>query len=601
MGWMGSDHESEALTPGVATASAASGSPKRQKQKRSRAGCSQCKLKRRKCDLTKPKCHRCTVSGVECTYPTGVTFAPNRTISPSEDLQSPSAISPSYSRLQFLEPGSRRRARSKQDKVHSPKSSLTHTASPVAAEHEAQGTGVSTLHTSQPPSSIPCAHVSSPTGVHSHGLGIFVAIPETNEVLASSCVTSPNTTDYETALEVLVSLGGASDTGPPEVPRMTTNLEGNRNNSSQALQPLANAPGLDSLRQRLDDMKILQLLTYYRYHVAPWLDMCDQGQTFGLVVPRLALQSNRVCHSLISLTLSLSAKMGVAEMTVEDISLSVSNSTHLDEFVADALDKAHQFATCLPLDWPMLMFDDGTCITQALTKSHVWRQAGFLRLRLLLSAALVSGEPIFSAQNLQHVTPPIGSSSSQNTCDPTLEVFMLCARSINNHSNASHTYVNESPAQSWGTQTRDLQAWYDARCETFRPLLDLDMSTSDPTAALFPTIVFSTAAAALANSIYHAAMLLLLQHKPRTIPVLSPGSSSLWHARRICAIAVSNGSNAYWDPCLLSTLYVAARVMTYVPQQARIVRCFKEAGMRTGWRALAEWFVDELQKIWAPT
>ncbi|TLD15178.1 hypothetical protein PspLS_10729 [Pyricularia sp. CBS 133598] len=413
---------------------------------------------------------------------------------------------------------------------------------------------------------------------------------------------TPNTTDYETALEVLVSLGGASDTGPQEVPPMTTNFEGHRNNNSQALQPVASVQGLDALRQKLDDMKILQLLTYYRYHVAPWLDMCDQGQTFGLVIPRLALQSNRVCYSLVSLTMSLSAKMGVAETTVDDISLPQSNPSHLDEFVADTLEKAHQFATGLPLDWPRLMFHDRTCITQSLTKSHVWRQAGSLRLRLVLSAALVSGEPMFSAQELQHITPPIGNSSSQNISDPTLEVLMLCAHSINiNSSTGSNTQFDGSPAQSWGKQTQALQSWYDARRETFRPLLDVDMPTSDPTVALFPTIVFSTPAAILANSVYHAAMLRLLRHKPRTVPALSSGFSSLWHARRICAIAVNNGSSAHWDPCLLSTLYIAAKVMTYVPQQTRILRCFEEAGMRTGWRALTEWFIDELQKIWTPT
>lgn len=77
------------------------------------------------------------------------------------------------------------------------------------------------------------------------------------------------------------------------------------------------------------------------------------------------------------------------------------------------------------------MFHVASCITQALTKGHVWRQAGSLRLPLLLSAALVSGEPMFPAHDLQQITPPIGNSSSQYISDPTLKVLMLCARSIN--------------------------------------------------------------------------------------------------------------------------------------------------------------------------
>lgn len=248
------------------------------------------------------------------------------------------------------------------------------------------------------------------------------------------------------------------------------------------------------------------------------------------------------------------------------------------------------------------MFHVASCITQALTKGHVWRQAGSLRLPLLLSAALVSGEPMFPAHDLQQITPPIGNSSSQYISDPTLKVLMLCARSINIHSStASHTHVDHSPVQSWRKQAQALQAWCDARRETFRTLLDIEIPTSEPTVALFPTIVFSTPAATLANSVCHAALLLLLRHKPHTVPALSSGSSSVCYARRICAIAVSNGSNAYWDPCLLSCLFLAARVMTYVPQQVEIVRCFEEASMRTGWRVLAKWFVDELQNIWSLT
>lgn len=69
-----------------------------------------------------------------------------------------------------------------------------------------------------------------------------------------------------------MSLGGASDIGPQEVPRMITNIRGRHSKNSQALQPVAGVQGLDALRQKLDDMNILQLLTYYRYHVAPWTD-----------------------------------------------------------------------------------------------------------------------------------------------------------------------------------------------------------------------------------------------------------------------------------------------------------------------------------------
>ncbi|QBZ65242.1 hypothetical protein PoMZ_06949, partial [Pyricularia oryzae] len=139
-------------------------------------------------DLTKPKCHRCVTGGVECTYPTGVTFAPNKTISQAQHVQSPSLISPSYSRLQFLEPGSRRRARPKSHKLNSSKFTLPRTASPVAAEHETPKTDLSSPGPFQQSPSIPCTDVSSPTSAHWHGLGILAVVPGTDEVPPSSYV-----------------------------------------------------------------------------------------------------------------------------------------------------------------------------------------------------------------------------------------------------------------------------------------------------------------------------------------------------------------------------------------------------------------------------
>lgn len=209
---------------------------------------------------------------------------------------------------------------------------------------------------------------------------------------------------------------------------------------------------------------------------------------------------------------------------------------------------------------------------------------------------------MFPAQDLQQITPPIRNSSSQYISDPTLKVLMLCARSINIHSStASHTHVDHSPVQSWRKQAQALQAWCDARRETFRTLLDIEMPTSEPTVARFPPSSSQPLPPPSQTASTTPPCYFYSDTKPRTVPALSSGSSSVWHARRICAIAVSNGSNTYWDPCLLSCLFLAARVMTYVPQQVEIVRCFEEASMRTGWRVQAKLFVDELQNIWSLT
>lgn len=48
--------------------------------------------------------------------------------------------------------------------------------------------------------------------------------------------------------------------------------------------------------------RLLQLMRFYRYQVAPWLDICDMSQTFGLVVPRLAIESQGLMQSVLALS-----------------------------------------------------------------------------------------------------------------------------------------------------------------------------------------------------------------------------------------------------------------------------------------------------------
>ncbi|KAB8221424.1 hypothetical protein BDV33DRAFT_190411 [Aspergillus novoparasiticus] len=62
-------------------------------------------------------------------------------------------------------------------------------------------------------------------------------------------------------------------------------------------------------------------------------------------------------------------------------------------------------------------------------------------------------------------------------------------------------------------------------------------------------------------------------------PVLSP----LWHAYRICGIALNNDTREGWDPCLLASLLLAAKHMTHESQQQEILQGFNHIREITGW------------------
>ncbi|EKG11010.1 hypothetical protein MPH_12013 [Macrophomina phaseolina MS6] len=151
----------------------------------------------------------------------------------------------------------------------------------------------------------------------------------------------------------------------------------------------------------------------------------------------------------------------------------------------------------------------------------------------------------------------------------------------------------------WQRAWSDLSSWYTGRHRFVRPLLELslpaDEEISQQSSDSFPTIIFTTAAATLANLVYHTAATAMLECKPKTLKIAgqhSPAASLHWHAQRICAIAVSNASFQSWDPCMVACVLQAAQKMTHRDQQAAILATLEQARDATGWGVS-----DELQKL----
>lgn len=188
-----------------------------------------------------------------------------------------------------------------------------------------------------------------------------------------------------------------------------------------------------------------------------------------------------------------------------------------------------------------------------------------------------------------------------------LKPLLLCAEAVNfcsspsappSPSSVADRTPRPSPAHRWRVIAGELGGWYLNRPQEFQPIIELDLDSEDDE-HLFPTVLFTNGAAILANQLYHTAMLLLLQHKPRTIalePKKSPSLSPLWHAQRICGIALNNDRRECWDICLVSSLYVAAKGMTYEPQQKEVRQRLDTVRALTGWDT--EYFACELGNAW---
>lgn len=130
---------------------------------------------------------------------------------------------------------------------------------------------------------------------------------------------------FEIALDVLMTLGARDHEAytPAHVGPNTGDSEG-----GNVLSPLSNlksigniAPVSDRVALQLSTGRSVELLKHYRYKIAPWvrriflllntrgrrltcitkLDICDMKQTFGLVVPHLAMRSEVSFDALLEL------------------------------------------------------------------------------------------------------------------------------------------------------------------------------------------------------------------------------------------------------------------------------------------------------------
>jgi len=142
-----------------------------------------------------------------------------------------------------------------------------------------------------------------------------------------------------------------------------------------------------------------------------------------------------------------------------------------------------------------------------------------------------------------------------------------------------------------------LSYWYQHQPQDFQPIVESYTKDGVQSVTDFPTIIYTSGTALLANQLYSTAMLLLLQNKPRFTGRRESTSSSMsivWHAHRICGIAMQNESKATWDPCLVASSMVAARTVTHQSQHAAIITTLERVQSLTGYTFNA----DRLRHEW---
>lgn len=156
------------------------------------------------------------------------------------------------------------------------------------------------------------------------------------------------------------------------------------------------------------------------------------------------------------------------------------------------------------------------------------------------------------------------------------------------------SYTEDVFARRWSELFVYIEDWYAQRPPELRSILELNAPKGDYSQP-FPVILFSNPAAVSGNQLYHTAALLMLQRKPRGAFMRSKPQSILWHARRVCAISISNTQHSCWTNCI-QPLWIAGKLMSHPSEHQAILDIYATIEKDTGWGA--KWRADDLKSYW---
>ncbi|KAF4443837.1 Transcriptional regulatory protein pro-1 [Fusarium austroafricanum] len=514
---------------------------------RTRTGCFKCRVRRRKCDEGKPSCQRCLDGGFECQYGTKLSFLQKNAKTSSESYNA------KYAKLRkFVVP----------ETATKPDIQVQHYEVTSSKQKKSVRTDTSQNHeesqqiqSSRPPPQVqpqlpPPAIINlslETNAASSQALATHLQGPS-----SFNLAISPSNAAYETAIDGLLTVGH------------------------------------DHYTARHDGFP--NCLHMHQDRAVELLDINDADQTFGLIVPRVAMNSMPLLSSLLSLSLATLGNDTHLDLTGQSL-LPDPDNPHIGimrSALTFTFTTLHRQFVTQPTSWlspsKNIGYDSINSVSFQDHYPSVALAISWMILRLGVSVSLMNGSPVSipSMVSYEASSPLNGIYRESLKCGR--EPVLLCAQVLNycfgDDASTSPERIRTPAAQKWKALYGALHMWYTNRPRDFKPMLEIEDNE------LFPLILFTNGAAILANQLYHSSMLLLLQNRPRTLPkehgrnvYLSP----LWHAQHICGISLNNDTRNSWDFTLLASFYLAAKRMTYEPQQHAILHGIGRIGSLTGW------------------
>ncbi|CAI7570458.1 unnamed protein product [Penicillium pancosmium] len=560
------------------------------------------------CDEGKPKCQNCTDRGFNCQYGPQLTFLTKNahTVESSEV----GAASATYESIQFINedpPKEEDDAESLKDRSSSPEDDLRiHRERKREPHHSSSDTHAQSLDVE-----LPQWEADGPSSQ-----GISLAQPSKtlfnhNDESAVAGLLALGTSTQETMAPRSLTFSEFAISQPTKEPSVTQAMAPARNTDFPTVISPDRVAIATPSTLAISSTQTLELIRHYRYEVAPWLDICDLGQFFGIQGLQLAMVSQPVWHSVLALSeasMNLLRPFSSLVITDKTPGAPATPEMQLDITTLAFLRAIDESKNCI-LNFQATWSPQRVCdkeLLDSLGPQTIRRDLNsaiyWLFVRHDLAAALATDTDI--QVPLLPSLPYLTGRDFET--DPFEHVFCfahrplwLCTKAVQFVHNDDPSPQNP-PLRVWMDLMEELEQWYQERPQGFQPMMEIELEgQATGQGQGFPVVLFAHGSGVFSNQLYHTAMLLLLHNRPRTAP--TPGyhsttMSPLWHAQRICSISVNNDRQECWDPVLLASFLTAARRMTHESQQHEIMRGFERIRRVTGWDATD--FLHSLQEEW---
>jgi hypothetical protein len=397
------------------------------------------------------------------------------------------------------------------------------------------------------------------------------------------------------------------------------------------LMTSSTAQTLDLSSRLIPTKKLIIYLTNWITDCAPYLDKFDELQHFGVEALIIAQDSPALLYAILAFSArQIERKTGIYE-SHDSLELYQESIKRLAPEL-EAKDPNVLITTCIlaclelmsmsPKDWRRhvqgcaALFESFNVhgFSGGVLQAVFWCYA-----RMDLCGVIISSGAECPVLPLEKwVSVPLANSTSKEYTDEMIKhaflqksrlvpdmhanwAVYLCAKTcILVYKRTRHLELGKideddtrSFAVKWEQIWDELQYWVENCPSEMLPI----KATGTSHEQMFPEIFFAHWAAISGNQLYHTACIMLLDIKPANILLQPqmPHFSSIWHARRVCGISITNPHSGSRINAI-QPLYIAGKMLSHRNEHLVIGRLIKNIEQTTAWGAL--WRLKDLERVW---